>query len=105
LSVPHPALPWYRPAHNILIQSAVEYGIPGLLLMLAMWYEQFAEAGRARGGDAIGEFGIALQAGIIGIFVSGLSLGVLWTKYTWLAFSLIALYRAASLHATMDHRE
>ena len=95
LSTPHLKLLWDRPAHSILMQSAVELGVIGLVLVLAFWVAQFFELYYVRGNDRAADVCTALCAGVIGLFVSGISLDIMLSKYTWLAFSLIAFMRNA----------
>lgn len=105
LLTPHEQLSWDRVAHSVIIQSAVEYGIPGLILVLSLWYAQFIELARVRADARTRDLCIALQAGVLGLFVSGLSLGLMLAKYTWLTFSLVALVRAALLRSQITARE
>lgn len=97
LATPHATLSWDRVAHSILIQGAVEYGVPGLLLLVAVWYAQFMELANLKLDSATRDLSLALQAGIIGLFVAGLSLSLMLAKYTWLSFALIALVRSSAL--------
>jgi hypothetical protein len=105
LLTPHEQLSWDRVAHSIVIQSAVEYGIPGLILVVSLWYAQFIELARVRADARTRDLCLALQAGVLALFVSGLSLGLMLAKYTWLTFSLIALVRAALLRSQITARE
>jgi hypothetical protein len=105
LLTPHEQLSWDRVAHSIVIQSAVEYGIPGLILVVSLWYAQFIELARVRADARTRDLCLALQAGVLALFVSGLSLGLMLAKYTWLTFSLVALVRAALLRSQITARE
>jgi hypothetical protein len=96
LSTPHAALSWDRMSHSILLESAVEYGVPGLVLLLGFWYMQFSDLARVCRNEQLHDLAVALQAGLVGLFVAGLSINIMLAKYTWLTFSLIALVRAAS---------
>lgn len=98
LSTPHAAVSWDRVAHSVIVQGAVEFGIGGLLITLGMWYAQFAELRPLRRYELTPNLPIALEAGVIGLFVAGLSLSLLVTKYTWLLFAVIALTRSAYLN-------
>lgn len=98
LSTPHAALSWDRWSHSILLESAVEYGVTGFVLLLAVWYTQFSELARiACRDDGLRDLAVALQASLIGLFVAGLSINIMQGKYTWLTFALIALVRSASM--------
>lgn len=95
LSTPHQPLTWDRVAHSIFVQSAVEYGIIGFLLLMFVWYLEFRELAAVRAGELVNGFCAALSAGLLGIFVAGFSLDLMTYKSTWLAFTLIALTRTA----------
>jgi O-antigen ligase len=75
-------------AHNIYLQSFVELGMfGGLLLLLIAWLHwRIVNHMTYRSND-----GIALEAAFIGILVSSFTLGTLYYKYFWFAFSLIIL--------------
>jgi O-Antigen ligase len=94
LSTHHQPLPWIRAAHSIFVQSAVEYGLLGFVLAMAVWFVAVRELHHVRGDAEINDTCIALSAGIFGLFIAGLSLDLFDYKYTWLAFMLIALMRS-----------
>lgn len=102
LSTPHAAVSWDRAAHSVIVQGAVEFGIGGLLLMLGVWYTQFAQLRALRRYALTPELPLALEAAVIGLFVAGLSLSLLLTKYTWLLFAVIALTRSAYLNRAAE---
>jgi O-Antigen ligase len=96
LTVPHGPVPWDRVAHSIFVGTAVELGLLGFVLMIALWYTQFRVLAYVRTNDKlIVDVCIALSAGVLGLFVDGFSLSLMLSKYTWLAFSLVALMRSA----------
>jgi O-Antigen ligase len=97
LAIYHQPLAWDRAAHSIFIQSAVEYGIAGFVLTMAIWFFAIRELQYVRGDDRVNDMCIALSAGVLGLFVSGFSLDLMIYKYTWLAFALIALMRSMLL--------
>jgi hypothetical protein len=97
LTVPHQVLDWDRIAHSILIQAAVEFGVFGFILAMALWYLQFRQLNHAEASGEAADFCTALQAAVIGLFVTGISLQIMESKYTWLTFSLVAVMRSALL--------
>jgi O-Antigen ligase len=94
LAVPHMWLTWDRVAHSIFIQSAVEYGLIGFVLVMLFWYYSFRELAHVPGGTVYSDLCIGLRAGILGLFIAGFSLDLMTYKYTWLALSLVAVMRA-----------
>ena len=97
LSVWHTVDQWSRPAHSVFLQSAVEYGIAGLVLVLVLWYAMFRELREAEHDAVFGDLAMALRASVLGLFVAGFSLDLLMYKYTWLTFALVAMVRSAFL--------
>jgi O-antigen ligase len=104
LSVPHMPVDWNRVAHNVLIQSAVEYGVIGVVLIVVLWYFAFRELAQVRSKGIYSDLCVALRASILGLFVSGLSLDLMTQKCTWLAFILVTMMRNALLQShTAEH--
>jgi len=93
----------HRVAHSIYLQSFVELGVIGGLLLLRIAWQHWR---LARNLARRNSFGIPLEASLVGILVSSATLGTLYYKYFWLVFSLILLLantkRGKQLHAEMD---
>lgn len=95
LRVPHLAVEWERAAHNVLLQAAVEYGLIGCVLLIAVWLSMFRELAHTGGdGDLISEICTGISGGVLAIFVAGFSLSLMDAKFTWLAFCMVALMRS-----------
>lgn len=94
LTTPHMWLAWDRVAHSVLIQGLVEYGVIGFVLLMALWYVLFRDLAAVADEGVFGDICIALRAGVLGLFVAGFSLDLMAYKYTWLAFSLVAILRS-----------
>lgn len=94
LATHHQPLPWIRAAHSIFVQSAVEYGVFGFVLAMAVWFFAIRELHYVRGDEEVKDICIALSAGAFGLFTAGFSLDLMIYKYTWLVFALIALMRS-----------
>lgn len=75
---------FHRSAHNIYLQVAVEIGVVGLLLFIAvLWFHykallRFADYSAAKTTAAI----------LTGTLVSSMFIGTLHTKYFWMVFTL-----------------
>jgi hypothetical protein len=95
LTVPHQPLGWDRVAHSIFVGTAVELGVFGFALMIVFWYLEFRDLAHVNASGLVVDICSALRAGILGIFVAGFFLSLMTSKYTWLAFSLVALMRSA----------
>jgi hypothetical protein len=95
LAVPHQPLGWDRVAHSIFVGTAVELGLFGFVLMMAFWYLEFRDLAHVNANGLVVDICTALRAGVVSIFVAGFFLSLMTSKYTWLAFSLVALMRSA----------
>lgn len=75
-------------AHSIYVQSFVELGlIGGLLLLFIAWQHWRLARNVARQNI----HGVLLEAAFVGILAVGATLGCLYYKYFWLALSLIMI--------------
>lgn len=86
----------HRPAHNIYLQIFVEMGIIGGFLLLAVFLQHWRLVHRLSRGDPASA---AVEAILIGVLAAGLTLGNLYLKYFWLAFSLILVLANAESRA------
>jgi O-antigen ligase len=86
---------WNQPPHNNLLWAAVELGIVGLLVFLYAWWAQFHSLRLISPNDPFYPVRLAVEAGLVGLFVASLFLGTITYKYLWLAFILVALVRNA----------
>ncbi len=86
---------WSQAPHSNLVWIAVELGAVGLLIFLYAWWEQFRTLRGIAPYEPLFPVRLAVEAGIIGLFVASLFLGTFTYKYLWLAFMLAALTRNA----------
>lgn len=90
---------WHRAAHNIIISTAVELGIIGVVLLLTACWKQFRSLRIIQPNDSLYSLRLAIEAAFIGVFVASLFLDTLTNKYFWLLLMLAALTRTAALGA------
>ncbi len=106
LSSAHTLLTWGDIAsHSLYLQSAIEYGIGGFALVMALWYSIFHDVTEAQYEWPLRSIALAVRASIIGLLVAGFSLDLLMYKYTWLAFSLAALARSACFRQVESRKD
>lgn len=87
---------WHRVSHNILVGTAVELGVIGLVVLLIAWWFQLRTADTIAPTHPLYWMRTGLEAGVCGLFFAGLFLDILTQKYLWLAFILLALVRNAT---------
>ncbi len=88
---------WYSDPHNLIVSTGVELGTVGLILTLAAWYWQFRVGAEIPRTAAQFPARIAVQAGILGLFINAMSLDIMFYKYLWVAFILSSMVRNAWL--------
>jgi O-antigen ligase len=86
---------WHRASHNIILHAAVELGVIGAVFLIAAWIGQYRELRAIHESDPLYPLRLALEAGLIGLFVAGMFADIMTMKYTWTVFILIALARNA----------
>jgi len=97
--VPGNYLP-YGAAHNIYLQTFVELGvIGGLLLLFIVWEHWRLVRSLARRNS----LAIPLEAGFVGVMVTSATLGTLDYKYFWLLFTLVVLRVAIQRRTMLSH--
>lgn len=82
---------WHRASHNIILGTAVELGIIGLILLIAGWVAQFRTLRFIAPADPRYPLRLALEGTLIALFIAGIFLDIMIEKYVWLAFMLVAL--------------
>lgn len=86
---------FHRAPHDLLLQTGVELGIIGIVLMMAAWFGHFDMLKRITPADPRYGLRVAVEAGIIGLFCAAIFLDVMAMKYAWLTFILALLVRNA----------
>jgi len=88
---------WAEDSHNLIVNTGVELGIVGIVLVLAAWVLQFRTVARIPRTSSMGAIRSAIEAGTLGLFVVAMSVDLMWYKYLWIAFMLAMLARNASI--------
>jgi hypothetical protein len=91
--------------HNLLIQTGVELGVIGLVLVLGAWAIQLTSLRAIPPTSPLYDLRCAVEAATIALFVTALSVDLMNFKFTWLCFYLAFLTRSAwkTLPTTMGH--
>lgn len=86
---------WVEDSHNLIVSTAVEVGIIGLVLMLVAWFFQFRIVSAVPRSSPLFELRVAVEAATLGLFVVAMSLDIMAFKDVWLGFMLALLVRNA----------
>jgi O-antigen ligase len=80
-------------AHNTYLEIAVEAGVAGLILLLTAVFGQLRAASRCRKNapNRVGSVIVAYEAACYAILVAAFFIGVLWDKWFWFAWILLAV--------------
>jgi hypothetical protein len=87
---------WHRPAHNILMSTAVDLGILGVAALIFVAYEQFRTLRSINITSPLYDFRIALESTLIALATVALFVDVVPRKYVWLIFIEAAVLRIAA---------
>jgi O-antigen ligase len=89
---------WHWVAHNVPLQIATELGVVGLCVFAFATFMQLRLLHKLALDDRVKfEMRLVLEAACLGLIVSGFSGSNLNSKYVWLAFSAMALFRGSLL--------
>jgi len=94
---------WSRASHNLLLGISVELGLIGLILLLLAWAGHFRMLQAIPEKGAYAPIRIALEAGLIALFVASLFVDLPATKLLWLAFMLVCVLYQANRRASLAH--
>lgn len=86
---------WAEDSHNLIVNTSVELGIIGVVLILIAWYLQFRTVSKISRDSSFGAVRSAIEAGTIGLFMVAMAVDLMWYKYLWIAFMLGVLARNA----------
>lgn len=95
---------WSRAPHDMVISTAVELGIVGLILVALLVVFAFRDLAVPRTGGFLGDLRIALQGALIAIFIDSLFLDITNRKYLWLIFMMVAIVRSTLLNVAEQRR-
>lgn len=88
---------WHRASHDIVLNTAVELGAIGLLLLICAWGSHFRLLSFVKPDHHLYPLRLALEAAIVGLFIAGLFADIMTMKYAWMPFMLVVLARNAVL--------
>jgi len=86
---------WMEDSHNLIVNTSVELGVIGVVIILVAWVLQFRTTIRIPRRSSFGAVRTAIETGTIGLFVVAMSVDLMWYKYLWIAFMLAVLARNA----------
>jgi O-antigen ligase len=92
-------------SHNLIVQGGVELGIVGIVLLLAGWWLQYRTLAGIERRGGWGDVRVAMEATIVALFVSAMSLDLMTFKSTWLAFTAAWIVRSAYVTEASQRRE
>lgn len=78
-------------SHDLIIGTMAELGLPGIVLTIWAWVATFRLLRVIPSEDEDFPLRLALEAAMVGLFISALFLDIMATKYAWLAFMAVTL--------------
>ncbi len=91
---------WHRPAHNILLSTAVDLGVVGLLFLAVLACAQWRTLRGITSSSPLFDYRISVEASWFALAIIALFLDMVIFKYVWLTFILAAVLRIASSYQT-----
>ena len=79
---------WSRPSHSIVFGTLTEYGVVGLALVLAAWYQTFRQTRAVSTSSPYYGVRLASEAALIGLFSQAFFIDTMVIKYYWLAYAI-----------------
>ncbi len=87
---------WGRATHNTLLQTAIELGVIGLVLILIAYFTTFRQFAGIKRGDALFDLRIAFTAALIGLGICSMFIDLASYKYFWVLLASIAQLRTVA---------
>jgi hypothetical protein len=79
---------WDRPGHSIIFVGLNDFGVVGLILVLACWYMSFRQLRIVPKTHSLYGFRLACEAMIVGLFIEAQFIDPFYIKYVWVAHGL-----------------
>jgi hypothetical protein len=96
----HLSAGWSRAPHDLLLQIGTEYGVLGIVLVVAAWAVTFRETARMRNDDPRADLARAVEAAIVALLVASTFIDLMEQKYVWLVFALAVQIRHVAAGAS-----
>lgn len=87
-------LEWHRDPHNLVISTAVELGVFGVLLVAFALILQYRSVRLIPADNPFAWLRTVLRAALIGLIVAAMFVDVMATKFAWLLFTEMLLFAA-----------
>lgn len=95
---------WHRAPHDMLLSTAVELGVVGLILMVFVVVFAFRDLSLPSVDSFLDDMRFALQGALLAIFIDALFLDITNRKYVWLIFMMVALLRSTIISVAKQRR-
>jgi O-antigen ligase len=90
---PHDFAGWDRPPHNLVLNTLVNLGIVGFVLLAIAFVLTLRQLRRIPRGDRLYDLRVGLTASLVGIAVASLFIDNTTEKYVWIVLCAIAQLR------------
>ncbi len=87
---------WNRPPHNTVLQTAIEYGVVGLVIMLVGYLSTFRQFKGITRESGLFDLRIALTASLIGLGICSMFIDLQNYKYFWITLATTAQLRTVA---------
>ena len=87
---------WDRPPHSVPLESLVDLGVVGFVLLVVMFVLVFRTMSRIRRGDPLFDLRVGLTAALTAVLVASLFIDNISEKYLWLVLATIMQLRVVA---------
>lgn len=87
---------WSRVAHDLILQTVVELGVVGLVILGLALAVQFTLLAHIEPGDDLYDYRLMLQSSMLALLVAALFIDMMMYKYLWLVFATMTQVYALS---------
>ncbi len=90
---PHDFAGWDRPPHNIVLNTLLNLGLVGAVVLVIAFVMMFRQLARIPRGDRLYDLRVGLTASLAGIAVASMFVDCTVEKYVWIVLAAIAQLR------------
>jgi len=90
---PHDFAGWDRPPHNLVLNTLLNLGLVGFVVIAIAFVMMFRQLARIPRGDRLYDLRVGLTASLVGIAVASLFIDNTAEKYVWIVLCAIAQLR------------
>lgn len=81
---------WHRAPHDLLLQTLIELGVVGVVVLVVALAAQFMLLAPVSGDEELSDYRVMMQAGMIALIFAAFFIDMMMYKYLWFLFATMA---------------